>query len=641
MFKRVNLPGSRMMTDGNRDQPCNLVFGEKLLLPEAVHIRQKLLKLALGLRRIVYVDSLLNAYFKLNKRFVEYASFLLFDFHRIYIYNELPSTVPQVHSVIRAIMDDCQVKPFELLQEYAEQPSFHFLYSTEILDVLPFLWETARLGTLVTLDLTNGEIRMAKPWVHPESARVHVEKNAADCPSTVDDRIVLKDCTRDQGLRVHDAVPLDDLVSPDVGIIRAETMTLGPVSVANALVAVAAGPSIARFVCSGRSTNSSDALFAARCEAIERHQVNFMNPRSSLVYESYEHLKERAIDPETLFFSQVHRQPSGSRPVYHSELPMYWTWAQETLSGRAFLVPAQEVWFNTNSLHEENLCIHGTTNGCAVGRSIEEAGLFALLEAIERDAFITMWYLRRPSARIPADSVASKPFQMVLALIETSYGNYKTEFFDVTTEVGIPVVLGLARKQYGSGPQLILGAACRLTCEEAMFAALQDISTRLNSGVDTYNEKRARHFLQHPEAVVEPSDHATLYSLKETCERLSFLNDHPCEKLDAASVDSRVPMLLEMLQSKSCNLKSLLEAILCKLDSVGIRVLFKDLTYSVVADKGLFCVKAITPGLYPMWFGYYNARFAITRRLERLSLDFVKRRLIDKTQINLELHPFD
>jgi ribosomal protein S12 methylthiotransferase accessory factor len=616
----------------------NLVFGEKLLLPEAANLRQKLRQIASGLDRTLYIDSLLGVYFKRRKTLSECQSFLLFDFHRIYLYENPPSAAtPRGDSVVRFIMDDCNVGPLDLLVDYAAQPLFHFFYSSAVLDILPLLWVSMRPGVLFTLDLTNAEIRVNRAHVHPEIIQANTKEDVRDCLGGSDDSVVLQDCMRGPDLRSHSAVALDDLVSPDLGIIRREKLTMGNVFVPNALAAVAVGASASSFICSGRSMKISDAVFAARCEAIERHQVNFMNPRASLIYGSYEQLQEWAIDPQSLFFSHVHVQPSEPRPTYDRGLPMYWTPAQEPFSGRQFFVPAQDIWFNTKTLPGENLCIEATTNGCAVGSSIEEAAVFALLECIERDAFITTWYLQRSCARILAESVVSKSFQMMRARLETLYENYTTDFFDVSSDTGIPAVLGLAVKQHGPGPQVILGAACRLRCEDAMFAALKDISMMLNSDPHTYNEKRARRFLEHPEEVAEPLDHSTLYSLKETFGRLSFLSDHGTVTITAEEVDRRSPLPLK----SGYNLKEVLETIVQRLSRLGIPVLFKHLSHAQFANRGLFCVKAIAPGLYPVWFGYYNIRFALTERLHRLSLKFAGRPLTDRSEVNLELHPFD
>jgi ribosomal protein S12 methylthiotransferase accessory factor len=606
------------------------------MITEAKHLREKLASLAAAsLTRNLYVDSLWDAYLKSKASLVEHNSFLLLDFHRIFLYdNPLSATDGSIDSVIRFMMDDCHFRPFAVIVQYTKRPAFDFLPPLEALDILPSLWRCCRPGVLLTLDAINGEIRTYRPHVHPESMNLHIAEGASGCLNADTAIAGLKVGLTGASLRIHEAVPLDDLVAPDAGIIRAEKLSEGKLSFPNAIAEAAAGVSMDPFFCSGRGLRPSDAVFAARCEAIERYQVNLPVPTSSLIYGSYDSLKDSAIDPQTLFFSHVHTPPPDGRSVYHKLLPIYWTGVQDPMTKTRLLVPAQEIWFNTRKLKGENTCVHGTTNGCAVGGSIAEAALYAVLELVERDAFITTWYMRRPCAHILPETVHSEAFQMLLARTQALHSNYDIHFLDLTTDIRIPVVLALAVKRSGSGPHIALSTACKLRCADAMFTALKDICVRLGRHMDVYDEKQAWHFVEHPQDVKQPAHHAALYSIQQTFQRLSFLSSQSREPVTASAVDR---LLAGQLQN--CDLT--LEAVLQQLHAVGLTAFFKDLTHPQFAARGLFCVKAVIPGIYPIWFGYYNVRVAITERLRRLFCDFLDVRLIHERQLNLEMHPFD
>jgi len=276
-----------------------------------------------------------------------------------------------------------------------------------------------------------------------------------------------------------------------------------------------------------------------------------------------------------------------------------------------------------------------STNACAVGNSIEEAALFAVLEAVERDAFLTTWYLRRRCLRVAPASIRLEAFQLLWQRLQNTYRNYSILLLDLTTDVAIPVILCVAVKQSGRGPQGMLSTACRLHTDEAAFAALKDLSSLPDP--DSYDEARARKLVERPEDVSLPEDHAAYYSLPETFGRLSFLGLDGQPQLAAQDIDRH----LWIPRQNRYNLKAVLEEILHRLKAPGINILLKDLTHREFRRRDLHCVRAIAPGLYPMWFGYYAVRFRMSDRLRRLSENFLGKPLHDASQINLDIHPFD
>lgn len=605
-------------------------------MPNALAVREKLSYLANRyLAHAVYVDTLLGLHFDPGAEMQAAKSFLIFDFHRIFLYEncDLPDGAG-IDSVVRSLMDDYPISPVQTLADHAQE--FHFFYPVEVLNVLPPLWCHHQPGTLVTLDLSSSEIRTAQAFVHPECKLPGNQKplTAEGAENTEEHKLSLKDRFTGSNLRGDSTPRLDDLVSPYNGIIRRETSFMGRLSFPMVMTQMAAG-SDTTFSCGGRSTKMPAALRAARCEALERFQVNFLDPEASLVYGSYETLQGAAIDPETLCFSLLRDSPSGQWVRYDRSLPMYWTPACNPLSGKMQLVPAQEIWFNTHKLPDENLCLMSSTNACAVGGSVEEAALFAIFEAIERDAFLTTWYLRRPCVQVLPGSIQMETFQWLRHRMQNAYPHYSILLFDITTDVGIPVILCAALKQSGKGPQVVFSTACRLHADEAAFAAMKDLSGMFDA--ESYDETRARKLMEHPEDVTTPEDHAAYYSLPETFARLSFLGFHAQPRRTTQEIDQSA----WIQRQNSYNLKTVLEEVLSRLDALGITVLLKDLTHREFRSRNLHCVRAIAPGLYPMWFGYYALRFRMSGRLRRLSETFAGKPLDDLSQVNLELHPFD
>ncbi|HKD82621.1 MAG TPA: YcaO-like family protein [Candidatus Angelobacter sp.] len=611
-----------------------LSFGKRLLAPSAAPLRETLLRLTEpSLDREIYVDSFLGMYLDDHLKWESWDSFLIFDFHRIYLYeNSSVPEGPKIGSVLRWLRDDYRVDIKHLAAYGQEQ--FDFFYPVEALEIVASFWRDCPSGTLITFDLTNGEIRKTKAFVHPKSKPPLIRHSERDCLIEAERIPPLQDRFSERHLRIGQGPELSDLLSPDIGLIRQEDAVASQLAFPVVLTQLAGGHD-KRIFCGGKGRRIAGAAITARCEVLERFCASFVDPKAHLIYGSYEMFSTTAVDPQSLCFRLPRPDPAGVRIPYASDVSMYWCTAQDLQTGKTHLVPAQEVWFTTYSLPGENLCIRSSSNGCAVGGTFEEAALFSILELIERDAFLTAWYLRRSCRKIHPESITLEEFQLVWCRACHTYRNYAIHLFDLTSDLGLPVVLCVAVRQHGKGPKVMLSAACRLHCDEAALSALKDMATMPD--VRFHDESKARELLAHPEAVVSPEDHAAYYFAEENFGRVSFLDFDARPVLTAKDVDrnSLVP------RQDRYNLKQIIATIAGHLSELGLNVLVKDLTHREFADRNLFCLRTIIPGLYPMWFGYYSVRLNITDRLRHLSQKFTGQILKDESQLNLDIHPFD
>lgn len=618
-----------------------VTFGESLRGPENEALRARVAALAAAGDRPLVVDSVLAMFEALARDDTARrrgASFLIFDVQRLFLYDEPleDEGAAAVDSMVRFIVDGYPFQPFDLLRQHLRGQPYRFLYPLESLDVLPLLWSSRQPGRVTALDLTTAEIETAELAPHPESSPSRWIAAPTDLETGLARRSLrLADCWTDASLRCRPAADLEGLISRPAGVVREKRAVRDFMSLPFATTLVTWNQGQQKELCYGKSARASAASSVALCEALERFQVAFRRPSEELVYGSYRELSEAAVDPRSLFFGRRAGE-DGDDPVFDEETPMYWTWADPPRGGEAVLVPAQEVWFKTSQLPGETVFIQSTTNGCALGSSVEEASLHALLEAIERDSYLTMWYLRRPCARIDPDSIEDESFQVLRHRWALAFPDYDSYLFDITAELAIPTVAAVAVRRRGRGPRTFHGAAARLSTGRACYAALQDVSGFSPEPLDAARRADLRRLLDEPERLSGPSDHFELYALDETFERLAFLGFEAAPRIDARDLDRRSLIPIR----ERYNLRAVLERLAEHAAPRGVAIYLKDITHPWLAERGLHCVKAVTPGLYPIWFGSRNRRFAVTDRLRRLAVELTGRRPVSAADFNLEVHPF-
>jgi thiazole/oxazole-forming peptide maturase SagD family component len=614
-----------------------LVLGESLRAAENEILCRKLASLA-GAHDgdVLHADTVFSAWRGLQGADpgTPSASYLLFDLHRVILYRE-PSGADEarIGSVVRFIVDGYPFQPFDLLVRHFGGRPFSFLYSPDSLDIVPLVWSALPPGIVATLSLATGEITHASAHVHPEASPVR-RSTAARLPAT---RLELHERHTGRSLRAGGTVNLDGLLSPVAAPVRELTEVANHASLRFGTARTMWGRGARREFAGGKSVRAGDGATVAMYEALERFHVGFQPAGEELVSGSYAELREKAVDPRTLFFGRCPGESRSHVQEFTDEAILNWTWAYDVPLGTPALVPAQEIWFNTIRLSGEEHFVAATSNGCAMGGSVEEAAVFALFEAIERDAYLTMWYLRRPCRRIDPDSIRYEPFQLLRRRWHAAYPDYGLYLFDIGTDVAVPTVAAVAvrLRQPNEGPRTFHAAAAHLSAERACFGALKDL-TGFTPHFAPGRLDEMRRLLDAQEQVVGPTDHYEIYALDESFERLDFLDFGPGASLDVAELNRRA----WIAAADSYELCAVIDCLAGHLRPLGVSTYLKDISHSWLTPRGLRCVKVITPGLYPLWFGSGAKRFAVTERLRRLARDFLGRDLDQPEDFNLEIHPF-
>jgi thiazole/oxazole-forming peptide maturase SagD family component len=549
--------------------------------------------------------------------------FILVDVNRLILYrNTSACERPNVMDVIEYIREDHALWRAGLPRESFPDNRCPFVHDAKILRFFREYWEKLPDGRVIVLDFQTGEIRSALACHHPTVGKPRLPR----LNDTTTELVTGLDAGRGSPLKAN----FEGLVSRDIGPIGFESLTATDAHIPSARVRLMSRHGLDGVFPGGTSNYAETAEHVARCEALEWFHVMHTNPAEDLTYAAYEQIRDnRAIHPADLCFCRTSKVPRAAL----GSVPMYWTTCRHSISGSTHMVPAQEIWFDTSRLSGERRLIVTTTSGCALGTSFEDAALGATLELVERDAYLTMWYLRRSPKQVDPATVACRDFQLLWARVSYSFPAYRFYILDIRAGLAIPAIAIVAVRMHGEGAKTFHTSAAHLSVTRAMLKALQDIARQLKPNAT--NVARSADLFQRPGDVESIEDHVTLFAGDEMFEKLNFLHLDSSEYVAHETIQEEFDEIVAGTGGGK-----LLRKVASHLEAAGLPLYLKELTYSWHIDRNLRCARAIIPGAYPMWFGTGSRRFRLTPRLQKLALAFGHPVPIRDDELNLEPHPF-
>jgi ribosomal protein S12 methylthiotransferase accessory factor len=143
-----------------------------------------------------------------------------------------------------------------------------------------------------------------------------------------------------------------------------------------------------------------------------------------------------------------------------------WTRAVELPDRSEAFAPASLVYLYFNTEGPEGYFCPPTSNGLAAGPSLDAAILGGLYELIERDAFLLTWMNRLPAPHVDYAGIGG-----IADRIRSHYARFGVEalVFDLTTDIGVPVMMAMAVDRSGEGPAVVVGLGCHDRRPEALM----------------------------------------------------------------------------------------------------------------------------------------------------------------------------
>lgn len=361
----------------------------------------------------------------------------------------------------------------------------------------------------------------------------------------------------------------------------------------------------------GRASSYARAETVAFFEALERYASLEPRGRRLVVRGTLAALRDDALDPRRLGMPDpalAARQP-GHRKAFSDDLEVSWVWGYSFAQARPILVPAQCVYYG-RGLSESNRFVHESSNGAASGASLQEATLYGILEIMERDAFLMAWYGQLPLREIVADGAHNREIGFLIDKAEAH--GYRVHLFDMTMDLGVTAVWGLAVSPDDDRPKSFSAAAAHPDPEQAVLGALREVvpDALLYQRKDEHTDQALREMLRDAGKVRSLDDHVALYTLPEAFERLSFLFSGDRARLAEVAPDWRERWARPTIDGS-------LAMLLAHLAGQGLDVIAVDLTAPEQRELGLRSVKVLIPGTLPMTFGALQRRtWGLPRLLE-------------------------
>ena len=351
----------------------------------------------------------------------------------------------------------------------------------------------------------------------------------------------------------------------------------------------------------GKGESVEEATPGAIGEAVERYCACHIDHRA-LVRASAAELGEQAITPEDLILyseEQYARGDTAYRP-FDPQRPIHWMRGRALGADGEVLVPASLAAMDyRGELAGEAWC-YNTSNGLAAGPTPEAATLGGLLELVERDAFLIAWMHRL--------AVPELELRGVGGLSGRLRGHYArvgvdVRVFDLTSDIGPCVLMGVAIDRTSHGPSAVVGLGCDLDPGAALRKALLEVCQ--GRAGETWRMRHRAAGVRAYEDVRKIEDHSALFAEPERLGELAFLLETPRRR--------RVDELPDLATG---DVAADLAATVARLERVGSRVASVDLTTPDVRALGIHVVRAVATGLQPIHFGFRQERLGGRRLFE-------------------------
>jgi ribosomal protein S12 methylthiotransferase accessory factor len=398
---------------------------------------------------------------------------------------------------------------------------------------------------------------------------------------------------------VPDILALQDrLVSPFCGIIRklhrVHKDVLEPAvpyiwraEIANHRFASARDEKV--IVASGKGLTQAAAMRSALGESVERYcALRVPGERSRIARRT--DLIGASLDPARLVLHSPEQLETLPYHHYSQDTALAWVEGEDLTSGARIWLPAQAVYLVTPT--DSPTLFQTTSNGLAAGQTPAHAKLAAVLEVVERDAFLTAWYHRLPVRRL---NWARHPDPDIVGIGRAYlHRDVAIELYLLPSDHEIPVVAALAIEEGDDGVAAVVGLGAHRSLARAAASAMMEVgqvrpALRMKLR-DAKVRNRRDELVGDPSLVSELEDHDLLYTDRRMLGAFSTWRSSALPTVTDFTDDHEEPA-------------ADLAWVLARLNGVGSQVQVCDVSTPDIAALHLHVFRAIVDDFQPIHFG--------------------------------------
>jgi ribosomal protein S12 methylthiotransferase accessory factor len=346
----------------------------------------------------------------------------------------------------------------------------------------------------------------------------------------------------------------------------------------------------------GKGLTPFDAVLSAVGEAIERYSAHLPDP-ANIEWKCPRDLSSEYLDPRAFGLYSNEQYQRGDFPYvrFNPEVCHPWVRGRWLDTGSPVWIPAVFAFLSL-AIGPENLIVQGTSSGLAASTDREDAELRATLELVERDAMMTTWLTGASAKRICIDDAIDP--DMLALLSEIAANTLSVELYLLPNHTLGFTVLALALGDGLTWPGAWIGLGCDVLAVSAVRQAILELgqsASFLAQGCRTGSIPVPG----CPEQVHELLDHAAYYFPRERAHAFSRLRDGE----GAVSMRELEPRGVERSLASCAKI----------LTASKIRVALVDVTSRDVRLSPFHVVRAISPDLQPLSYGFGLDRVPVAR----------------------------
>lgn len=345
----------------------------------------------------------------------------------------------------------------------------------------------------------------------------------------------------------------------------------------------------------GKGLTISGAVLSAVGEAIERYSASIVDAERIVWKRPYE-LDAEFLDPRTcgLYSDEQYEREGFPCVPFDADIEHPWVSGSWVANGQPIWIPAIFV-FLTVEVRQEQLICQGTSNGLAASTDKDDASLRAILELVERDAFMATWLTGSSAQRIELDDTLDPLLREILEGLGGLGAN--VEIYTLPASAIGTTVLCLAFGDGENYPGVTFGLGCDLDPRAALKQAVLELG-QTGPYLRRMMQTKVLTTPADPTVVREMLDHAAYYFPRERASAFDRLRSN-----------KQTIVLSELRTSTNRSLQDCVSA----LNEAGVKVALIDVTSADVATGPFRVMRAVSPDLQPIWYGYGLERIPVGR----------------------------